>query len=116
MGLASRLGLALLERSGIDPAPLLQKAGLSAIALRQGGRVDVRAQIEFLEQISLVTKDDWIGLTLAAHCDPREIGLLYYVAASSHSLGEALKRIARYARVGSEALVVGIETDKACCI
>jgi AraC-like DNA-binding protein len=110
------LGVALLERSGIDPAPLLQSAGLSAVALREGKRVDVRCQIAFLEQLSRAVKDDWIGLTLAAGCDLRKLGLLYYVAASSHTLGEGLKRLERYARVGSEALALQVDRGKVCSI
>ena len=35
------------------------------------------------------------GLTLARSVDLRELGLLYYVAASSSQLGEALKRTER---------------------
>jgi len=35
------------------------------------------------------------------------IGLLYYVMASSQTLGDALKRIARYSKITNEALVFG---------
>src|SRR5262249_25486214 len=38
--------------------------------------------------------------------DPREIGLLYYVMASSQTLGEAIERVARYSQTTNEALVV----------
>jgi len=110
------LGVALLERSGIDPASLLRGAGLSAAALEDGKRVDVRCQIAFLEQLSRTFKDDWIGLTLAAGCDLRKLGLLYYVAASSRTLGEGLKRLERYARVGSEALALRVDRGNVCSI
>jgi hypothetical protein len=53
---------------------------------------------------------------LAAGCDLRKLGLLYYVAASSHTLGEALKRLERYARVGSEALALQVDKGKVCSI
>jgi hypothetical protein len=43
----------------------------------------------------------------AGDFDPREIGLLYYVMASSQTLGDALKRVARYSQITNEALVVG---------
>ena len=52
-------------------------------------------------------KDHSIGFTLARDFDPRELGLLYYVMASSQTLGDALKRVARYSRNTNEALVVG---------
>jgi hypothetical protein len=44
---------------------------------------------------------------MARDFELREIGLLYYVMASSQTLGEALKRLARYSRVTNEALVFG---------
>src|SRR4029453_3738058 len=43
---------------------------------------------------------------LARDFDLREIGLLYYVMASSQTLGDALKRVARYSQTTNEALVV----------
>jgi hypothetical protein len=38
--------------------------------------------------------------------DPRALGLLYYVMASPQTLGDALKRVARYSQITNEALVV----------
>ena len=64
--------------------------------------------------MSRAVADDWIGLTLAADFDLREMGMLYYVAASSHRLGDALQRLERYARLGNEALVVRIRTGSVC--
>src|SRR5262249_25486329 len=56
---------------------------------------------------AIALKDDCFGFTLARDFDLREIGLLYYVMASSGMLGDALKRLARYSRVTNEALVFG---------
>src|SRR5262245_4741912 len=50
--------------------------------------------------------DERLGFTLARDFDPRELGLLYYVMASSQTLGDALERVARYSRITNEALVV----------
>jgi len=58
-----------------------------------------------LDEAAIALKDDCLGFTLARDHDPREIGLLYYVIASSRTLGEALKRLARYSKVTNEALV-----------
>jgi AraC-like DNA-binding protein len=44
--------------------------------------------------------------SLARDFDPRALGLLYYVMASSQTLGDALKRVARYSQTTNEALVV----------
>jgi AraC-like DNA-binding protein len=60
-----------------------------------------------LDEAASALKDDCLGFTLARDHDPREIGLLYYVMASSPTLGDGLKRVARYSRITNEALVVG---------
>jgi AraC-like DNA-binding protein len=68
-------------------------------------RLSVRSQIAFLAEAAKALKDDCIGFTLARDFDLRELGLLYYVMASSVTLGEALKRLARYSNVTNQALV-----------
>jgi AraC-like DNA-binding protein len=60
-----------------------------------------------LDEAAIALKDDCLGFTLARDFDPREIGLPYYVMASSQTLGDALKRLARYSQITNEALVVG---------
>jgi AraC-like DNA-binding protein len=105
-GLATRLAVAELRRRGIDPAPLLARAGLSAVAPDHDGRIDVRSQIKFLEQASRTLGDDFLGLNLAEQFDLRELGMLYYVAASSHCLGDALRRLERYAQAANHALIL----------
>jgi Arabinose-binding domain of AraC transcription regulator, N-term len=70
----------------------------------------VRSQIALLDEAAIALKDDYLGFTLARDFDLREIGLLYYVmASSSQTLGEALKRVARYSKVTNEALVFGYQ-------
>jgi AraC-like DNA-binding protein len=59
-----------------------------------------------LDEAAIALKDDRLGFTLARDFEPRELGLLYYVMASSQTLGDALKRVARYSRITNEALVV----------
>ena len=115
-GLAARLAVAELERRQVDPRPLLARCGLSAAALGHRGRINVTSQIEFLDLASHAVGDDFLGLTLAERVDPREMGMLYYVAASSRRLGDALTRLERYVRVGNEALVVRIHMGSACRI
>jgi AraC-like DNA-binding protein len=67
----------------------------------------VRSQVALLDEAAIALKDDRLGFTLARDFDPRELGLLYYVMASSQTLGDALKRVARYSQITNEALVVG---------
>jgi AraC-like DNA-binding protein len=115
-GLASRLAVKHLERRGRDPGTLLKKTGIDRAALSLGSRIPVASQIAFLDLVGRALEDDWIGLTLASDFDLREMGLLYYVAASSGSLGEALQRLERYVQLGNEALVVRIRKGSVCRI
>jgi hypothetical protein len=106
-GLA-RLAVARLESAGVASAPLLRRAGLTVEVMADPEeRVSVQSQIAFLDKAATALKDDCLGFTLARDFDLREIGLLYYVMASSSTLGDALKRLARYSKVTNEALVFG---------
>jgi len=69
-------------------------------------RLSVRSQVALLDEAAIALKDDRLGFTLARDFEPRELGLLYYVMASSQTLGHALKRVARYSQITNEALVV----------
>src|SRR5262245_7238065 len=99
-----------LAGGGLTPpvAPILRRVGLTPELIAEPAeRLSVRSQIAPLDEAAIALKDDCIGFTLARDFDPREIGLLYYVMASSQTLGEALKRLARYSKVTNEALVFG---------
>jgi AraC-like DNA-binding protein len=104
----SRLAIARLKSAGAPMAPLLGRVGLTPELIDDPEvRISVRSQIKLLDEAAIALKDDCIGFTLARDFDPREIGLLYYVMASSQTLGDALKRVARYSKVTNEALVFG---------
>jgi AraC-like DNA-binding protein len=106
-GLA-RLVVARLKSAGVPGAPLLRRVGLTPELIAEPeGRLSAQSQIALLDEAAIALKDDCIGFTLARDLDPREIGLLYYVMASSQTLGEALKRAARYSKIINEALVIG---------
>ncbi len=106
----SRLAIARLKSAGVPVAPLLKRVGLTPEAIADPEeRLNVRSQIALLDEAAIALKDDRLGFTLARDFDPREIGLLYYVMASSQSLGDALKRVARYSKITNEALVVGYQ-------
>src|SRR5215813_14196913 len=103
----SRLAIARLQSAGVPVAPLLRRVGLTPEVIADPEeRLSVRSQVALLDQAAIALKDDCIGFTLARDFDPREIGLLYYVMASSQTLGDALKRVARYSQITNEALVV----------
>jgi hypothetical protein len=103
----SRLAIARLKTAGVPVEPLLRRVGLTpAVIADPEERLSVRSQITLLDEAAIALKDDCLGLTMARDFDPRELGLLYYVMASSQSLGDALKRVARYSQITNEALVV----------
>ena len=106
-GSLSRLALARLKSPGVPVTHLLRRVGLTPeVIANPEERLSVRSQILLLEQAAIALKDDWLGFTLARDFDPREIGLLYYGMASSQTLRDALKRVARYSKITNEALLL----------
>ena len=47
---------------------------------------------------------EFLGVALAFDIDLRKLGLLYYVGASSETLGNALRRLARYSTIQNEGV------------
>jgi AraC-like DNA-binding protein len=104
----TRLAISRLKSADVPLGPILKRSGLTPeLVADPEERLNVRSQIAFLNEAASALKDDRLGFTLACDHDPREIGLLYYVMASSRTLGEALQRLARYSKVTNEALVFG---------
>src|SRR5262252_10096011 len=96
----SRLAIARLQSAGVPVVPLLKRVGLTPEVIADPEeRLSVRSQVALLDEAASALKDDCLGFTLARDFDLREIGLLYYVMASSKNLGEALRRLARYSKV-----------------
>jgi AraC-like DNA-binding protein len=103
----TRLAYARACEAGIDLKPLLKKAGLREQQIEnRDTRLDVRHQIRFLTLVANAMHDDLLGFHLAQSADLREMGWLYYVAASSETLAEALQRGARYASIANEGVSV----------
>ncbi len=102
----ARHAYACARRAGIELEPLLKKAGLTHRQIKdRGARLTVRHQIQFLNLAANALRDDFLGFHLAQQLpDLRELGLLFYAAASSETLGDALQRIARYSSIVNEGL------------
>ena len=101
----SRLLATRLRAAGIPPRPLLAKAGLTAAQIEdRKARISVQSQIRFLELASHALDDDLLGFHLARDCELRELGLVYYVLASSEVLTEALQKAARYSSIVNEGV------------
>jgi len=104
-GQLARLAYARARKAKIELAPLLKGAGLTDQQVEdQDFRIAVRSQIKFLDAVANALQDPLLGFHLAQSADLRELGLLYYVAASSETLDEALQRAARYSSTANEGL------------
>src|SRR4026207_2538623 len=92
----ARLACARLDKMGKDPTVILSKVGLTAEAARDPAvRLEVRTQIKLLELAAEEVQDEWLGFHLARSFDLREIGLVYFVMASSDKLADALRNAER---------------------
>ena len=113
VGTITRLASAQTAAAGIDVGPLLKKAGLTPQQIDDPTvRLNVRDQITFLNLAADALQDDLLGFHLAQPPDLREIGLLYYVSASSDTLAQALRRAARYSTIVNEGVCLKYVNDK----
>jgi AraC-like DNA-binding protein len=97
IGFLSRPAYERGRQKEIEVGTLLKQSGLSARTItNENIQIDVQNQIKFVELVAKATGDKLFGFHLAQAYDPREIGLLYYVAASADTLWDALLRIERY--------------------
>jgi AraC-like DNA-binding protein len=98
---------------GLDATPLLKSAGLTHRQISTPEvRISARRQITFLNAVSAALDDDFLGVHLAQTIDLRELGLVYYVLASSDNLGNALSRLARYSGVHNEGVQITVSQSK----
>src|SRR4051812_13867809 len=104
-GAVTRLAAGRVAAAGLNPDPLLRQAGLAETAIQDpDARVEVAAQVAFLNLVAEALPDPLLGFHLAQGFDPREVGLLYFVLASSATLGDALARVARYSTIANEGI------------
>src|SRR5437868_4522105 len=67
-------------------------------------RMPVKNQIKFLSTVADKLSDQFLGIHLAENIELREMGLPYYVIASSETLLDALTRLARYSGLTNEGV------------
>ena len=112
-GTAAHETLSYLDRNGIDAEPLLLKAELSRGLLSpDSDGISVASQLRFLELAAIETNDSLLGLHVAAEMDLRDAGILFYLAAASATVAEALEQLARYAETANEAVHLEISQQK----
>jgi AraC-like DNA-binding protein len=104
-GTITRLAYAHAKEAGVELEPVLKKAHLTLHEIENpDARLRVRDQIRFLNLVAVAVQDDFLGFHLAQPPDLREMGWLYYVAASSEIMSDALKRGARYSSTVNEGI------------
>jgi AraC-like DNA-binding protein len=112
-GIAARETLRYLDRNGVDAEPLLLKAELSRSQLSEdSGGISVASQHRLLEFAAIETSDPLLGMHVAAEMDLRDAGILFYLAAASATVAEALEHLARYAGTANEAVHLEISQYK----
>ena len=117
-GALSRHAYARARAAGIDVVPLMAKAGVTRQQVEDDNvRVTVRGQIGFVQLVADTLQDDLLGFHLAESFDLRELGLVYYVPASSEvasampyaawsaTAQSAMKGIALSVREGEDLVV-----------
>jgi len=113
----ARLACARLRQEGKDVAGVLSRAGLTPEeADDPTTRLEARSQIKVLQFAAEELHDDCLGIHLARSFDLREVGLLYYVMASSEQLGDALRNCERYSQINNEGVRLHFSSDRTATI
>lgn len=104
-GAMSRLAFAKAKSAGVALEPLLETSDLTLQQMEDPRiRIPVQSQIKFLKAVADAVDDDYLGFHLAQQFNSRQVGLLYYVMASSENLTDALQRGARYSSIVNEGI------------
>lgn len=110
----ARLACARMREAGKGTAAVLSGAGPSSWTIRPFVLRCARKSSSWNWQQEL--QDDFLGFHLARSFDLREIGLLYYVMASSGLLADALRNAERYSRINNEGIRLHFRSDRATVI
>lgn len=109
----ARAAYARALEAGLDIGPLLKSSTLTLRQVKNSSfRIPVTNQIKFLTAVADALPDPFLGIHLAECIDLRALGLLYYVLASSETLGDALRRLARYSSINNEGVYITCRDKK----
>jgi AraC-like DNA-binding protein len=112
-GALARLACARLREHGKDVAAVLAEVGAKPEQVSDDTiRLEVPKQIRILEIASEELQDGLLGFHLARNFDLREIGLIYYVIASSERLADALLNGKRYCTIMNEGVRLDVKLDE----
>ena len=111
-GAIARLACARLREFGHDVAAVLAEVGATPEQVNDDAiRLEVPKQIRILELASEKLGDGLLGFHLARNFELREIGLVYYVIASSERLAVALLNGKRYCTIMNEGVRLNVRLD-----
>src|SRR3984957_2904051 len=111
-GAIARLACARLCQLGNNVGAVLAEAGARPEQVNDDAiRLEVPKQIRILELASEKLQDGLLGFHLARNFDLREIGLVYYVIASSERLADALLNGKRYCTIMNEGVRLNVKLD-----
>lgn len=106
-GQLARLAWAAASAAGVATASLLSKAGLQLHQIDDPrALIKVRDQIRLLNLVADALGDDFLGFHLSRIAELRDMGLLYYVLASSETLVDAFERASRYSSIVNEGIAL----------
>jgi AraC-like DNA-binding protein len=109
----ARAAYVLASKEHVAVGPLLRRANLSVQQVKNPNlRIPVKDQISFLNLVAEKLDDEFLGIRIGQMVDLRGFGLLYYTMASSHTVGEALQRGARYSTIQNEGVLIGYRAGK----
>jgi AraC-like DNA-binding protein len=113
----ARLACSRLREHGKNVRAVLSKAGLPLEKADDPTiRLQVSTQIKVLDLAAEELRDEILGFHLARSFDLREIGLVYYVIASSEQLAGALSNAERYSRINNEGVRLRFKLDRTTSI
>ena len=112
-GAIARAAYARALEARLEVEPLLKSSNLTSQQIKNSQfRIPVKNQIKFLSVVAEQLPDPFLGIHIAEGIDIREAGLVYYVIASSETLGDALSRLARYSGITNEGLRITCDERK----
>ena len=102
--------VAELARKGYPARRLLGQAGIEELNLAtDGARIGITEHCDFFELAAEATRNPCLGLEFGETRDTRDAGLIGYVGLSSPSLLDALRNLARYRKVFSDAIEIDVD-------
>jgi hypothetical protein len=112
-GTIARAAYARALGARLEVELLLKSSSLTPQQIKNSEfRMPVKNQIQFLSVVADKLPDPFLGIHLAENVELREMGLVYYVIASSETLGDALMRLARYSGLTNEGVRITCHEGK----